>query len=277
MVSGNNAQPSASEMKNAAAGAEKGAAPGNVSETCETCIAADCKKKIEEIEKETKRITDIKDPIERNKAITAAYQGLYNQDPSNRWLKLGSIVSSQVGCNLKMIQGIRDGYYPSFKDGLDSKTGLSFSKNMVSALGEGNKAIFRDIYPLAAYRARHGYEDLKKCYAAQGKDIPDQMQRAFEELEKNRWRPSADLIGDYEQKKIIDDVYKDYSGTFFTAEYLASPVWETIYNQKPYEIPVSSTCGDTDVVKFPGSISSADDRVKYYKRLMERLSSQQGW
>ncbi|MBB4010687.1 DUF2515 family protein [Allorhizobium taibaishanense] len=280
MTSQSNSQPaaSASELKRAEAGAEKGAAPGNVSETCQACIAADCKKKIEEIDKETKRITDIEDPIARNKEITAAYKSLFSQDPTNHWLKLGSIVSSQVGCNMNLIQGKRDGFpFPSLKDSIDSTTGVSFSKNMMSALGEGNKAIFRDIYPLAAYRARHGFDDLKKCYAAQGKEIPPQMKDALARLEKNDSRGSADLIGDYEQKQIIQPVYQKYDGTFFMAENIAGPVWKTIYKHYPYEIPVSSSCSDTNIVEFPGSISNMDDRVLYYHKLMDRLSSQEGW
>ncbi|UHS59994.1 DUF2515 family protein [Agrobacterium vaccinii] len=257
MVSGNNAQPSASDIKNAEAGAEKGAAPGNVSETCETCIAADCKKKIEEIEKEKKRIGDIEDVRERNKAITSAYKSAFDQDPSNHWLKLGSIVSSQVGCAMDNAK-----YWPS----------------MHNALGKGNKAIFEDIYPATAYRARHGYEDLKKCYAATGKELKPRLREALDALERGDSRGSADIIGDYEQKKIINDVYKEYSKTFRIGESVgSSELYKWWEGHKAHEIPVSYECGGSDVVNFPGSISDAEDRVDYYNLLMDKLESKEGW
>lgn len=257
MVSGNNAQPSASDMKNAAAGAEKGAAPGNVSETCETCIAADCKKKIEEIEKEKKRIGDIEDVRERNKAITAAYKSAFNQDPSNHWLKLGSMVSAQVGCAMD-----NSWMFPPMR----------------TALGEGNKAIFEDVYPVTAYRARHGYEDLKKCYAATGKKLDPTLRKAMDELENNNSRISADIIGRYEQQDIIQKVYEKYSKTFAIGEAVGSnPPYTWKEGHKAHEIPLSYDCGGSDVVPFQGSISNMYDRVQYYHDLMNKLSSREGW
>ncbi len=278
MASEDNAHPSASEMKNAEAGAENGAAPGNVSETCETCIAADCKKKIEEIEKETKRITDIRDPIERNKAITAAYGKLATQDPNNRWIKLASVVSAQGGCAMKLTRSLD----PDVITGIDPKydfmnpTGLDPWYNMYQALGDANNSIFGDIYPKAAYRARHGYEDMKKCYAAEGKTIPDGLKKSFEALEKGDLKGASDRMAEYEQREVVQPVYERYRGTFSMME-KGSAVKKFFTGTNFYDIPVSTTCGDPNVVPFEGSISNRDHRVGYYKALMERLSSQQGW
>lgn len=237
MGSENNAQPSANELKRAEAGAEKGAAPGNVSETCATCIAADCKKKIE---KETKRITDIKDPIERNKAITAAYGKLATQDPSNRWIKLASVVSAQGGCAMRLTRSLD----PDVITGIDPKydfmnpTGLDPWYNMYQALGDANKAIFGDIYPMAAYRARHGFEDMKKCYAATGKDIPPKIKSAFDELEKDNLKSASDWIADFEQRDVVQPVYEDYSGTFSMMEgtsAMLKPVLKKISMTFPFQ------------------------------------------
>lgn len=280
MASGNNgpATVSAAELKHAEAGAEKDAAPGNVSETCATCIAEDCKKKIEQIEKETKQITDIKDPIERNKAITAAYGKLAAQDPSNRWIKLASVVSAQGGCAMKLTRSLD----PDVITGIDPKydfmnpTGLDPWYNMYQALGDANKAIFGDIYPMAAYRARHGYEDMKKCYAATGKVIPPKIKSAFDELEKGNLKSASDWIADFEQRDVVQPVYENYSGTFSMMEG-ASAVLKPVLKKNLYDIPVSTTCGDPNVVPFVGSISNPNHRVNYYNSLMNRLSSQQDW
>lgn len=277
MVSGNNAQPSASEMKNAAAGAEKGAAPGNVSETCETCIAADCKKKIEEIEKQTKRISDIKDPVERNKAITAAYKKLAGENLKNRWIKLASIVSAQVGCSLNDAKSWKDGLQYGADGG--PAFGYEAASNMYDALGEGNKSIFESIYPMAVYQARYGYEDMKKCYAALGKQIPKRVNDAFESLEKGRLKDAADALGNYEQREIVQPLYEKYSGTFSVVE-----AGNSVYKNLPwnngkniYDIPVSYNCGAPNPVSLNSPISNPDNRVDYYQSLMQRLTDIEKW
>lgn len=280
MTSQSNPQPtvSANDLKRAEAGAEKGVAPGNVSETCQACIAADCKKKIEEIEKEKNRIASIDDPIERNKAITNAYGKLAAEDPQNRWIKLASVVSAQGGCAMKLTRSLD----PDVRTGIDpnydfmNPTGLDPWYNMYHALGDANKAIFSDIYPLAAYRARHGYEDMKRCYAATGKTIPPKITAAFNKLEEGDLKEASDRIADFEQRDVVQPVYEEYSGTFGLMKF-GSVVQKPFTGTNLYDIPVSTTCGDPNVVRFRGSISNPNDRVNYYNSLMERLSAQQGW
>lgn len=238
-------------------------------------IKSVCAAQIEAIDRETKAAADIADPIERNKAITAAYTKLAAEDPANRWIKLASVVSVQGGCAMKQVAGVRS-HFPSFKDGLDDKTGMSFTKNMYNALGDANKAIFSDIYPMAAYRARHGYEQMKKCYAAGNKPIPRGIDEAFRKLDAGDLPGGADAIAGYEQQTVVQGVYDKYSGTFGAMETMSS-VSELAGQGKLYEIPVSTTCGDSNTVPFVGSISNGDDRVGYYRALMSRLSSQQGW
>lgn len=265
-------------MKKAEAGADQNAAPGSATQTCASCNAAEkseCAKKIDAIQQETNKINSISDPIERNKAITAAYKDLAAHDPSNRWIKLASIVSSQGGCAMRQVQGVRS-YFPSVKDGLDNATGTSFTQNMYHALGDANKAIFGDIYPYAAYRARYGYENMKKCYAAERKAIPDKIQKSFESLEKNNLKDASDYIADFEQRDVVQRVYDEYKGTF-TEMSIANSIQKPFSGKNVYDIPVSTTCGDPNTVPFVGSISNSKDRVNYYNSLMDRLSAQQGW
>ncbi|OLP43059.1 DUF2515 family protein [Rhizobium oryziradicis] len=279
MTSQSNQQPtvSASELKRAEAGAEKDAAPGNVSETCQACIAADCKKKIEEIEKKTKSITDIQDPIERNKAITAAYKNLFAENPQNRWIKLASIVSSQVGCSLNDAKSWRDGLQYGADGG--PAFGYEIASNMYDALGEGNRNIFQSIYPMAVYQARYGYEDMKKCYAALGKQIPKRVNEAFESLESGNLKDAADALGNYEQREIVPPLYEKYNGTFSVVE-----AGNSVYKNLPwnsgkniYDIPVSYNCGAPNPVPFNSPISNTNRRVDYYQSLMQRLTDIEKW
>lgn len=199
---------------------------------------------------------------------------------------------------MKQVAGIRD-HMPGFKDDLDGFTGISYTANMYQALGDANASIFGDIYPMAAYRARHGYERMKECYAREGKRIPPEIREAFEEMDKENGdlRRAADALADYEQREVVQPVYDRYSTLFGVTENVTAPImagWDAIKKRwsgettwgeffgggtgdKPYEIPVSTSCGSGNVVKIDGSISDADARVRYYGSLMDELSRQQGW
>ncbi|OOO27837.1 hypothetical protein BS627_03775 [Agrobacterium salinitolerans] len=162
---------------------------------------------------------------------------------------------------------------------------------MYQALGDANKEIFGDIYPKAAYRARHGYEDMKKCYAAEGKPIPDGLKKSFEALDQKPpdLKTASDRMAEYEQREVVQPVYDRYRKTFSMMEMgnsvskwakgRANSLFGSGYNasQNLYDIPLSTTCGDPNVIPFQGSISNRDHRVGYYKDLMSRLASQQGW
>lgn len=256
---------------NTAAGAVQGAGKGAAGDVCERC----CKNRIKEISDETNRIRNIQDPIERNKEITRAYNAVAAQDPQNRWVKLASIVSVQGGCAMQQVKDARS-YLPSFKDWLDEKTGVSFTKNMYQALGEANKSIFSDIYPYAAYRAKYGTENMKKCYAEEGKPIPPELEDAFDKMDRGELNAASDAIAKFEQMKVVQSVYDQYSGTFWEMK-AASSVQEWFTGKNLYDIPLSTTCGDPNTVPFEGDIAKGSDRVAYYQALMSRLKAQQGW
>ncbi len=152
----------------------------------------------------------------------------------------------------------------------------NLTNNMYHALGDANKAIFGDIYPMAAYRARYGYEDMKKCYASEGKTIPDPMVKGFDYLAQGNLKKASDNIAWYEQTEVVQPVYDEYSGTFWAME-KASDLKKLESGKNLYDIPLSTTCGDPDTIPFIGSISNADDRVEYYKTLMDVLARREGW
>ena len=253
-----------------AANAVQGAGNGSASGVCEPC----CKSRIKEIDDQTQKIASIKDPIERNKAITQAYTDVAAQDPQDRWVKLASIVSAQGGCAMKQVSGVRS--WLSWKQPLDDATGASFTNNMYHALGDANKGIFSDIYPVAAYKAKYGWKNLKECYAAEGKPIQPELEDAFDKMDKGDLNGGADGIAKFEQMKVVQPIYDKYSGTFTEMGFF-SWVQKPFSGKKLFDIPVSTTCGDPDTVPFAGDISKGADRVDYYHALMDKLKQQQNW
>ena len=256
---------------NTAADAVQGAGKGAAGEFCEQC----CKNRIKEISDQTNSISSIQDPIERNKAITQAYNAVAAQDPQDRWVKLASIVSAQGGCAMHRVKDARS-YLQPFKDWLDDRTGVSFTKNMYNALGDANKAIFSDIYPYAAYRAKYGTQNMKDCYAKEGKPIPPELEDAFDKMDKGELNAASDAIAKFEQMKVVQPVYDQYSGTFWWMKQ-ASDVRKWFTGDNLYDIPLSTTCGDPNTVPFRGDIAKGSDRVAYYQDLMSRLKAQQRW
>lgn len=243
---------------------------GDAKGVCASC----CQSKIKVIDDQTKKIASIQDPIERNAAITQAYTAVAAQDLQDRWVKLASIVSAQGGCAMKQVGGVRS--WLSWKQPLDDASGASFSNNMYHALGDANKGIFSDIYPVAAYKAKYGWASLKECYASEGKPLQPELEDAFDKMDKGNLDGAADRIAAFEQTKVVQPVYDRYSGTF-TEMKVASAIQKPITGKNLYDIPVSTTCGDPNTIPFAGNISDSKNRVDYYRALMNALKRNQGW
>ena len=253
-----------------AANAVQQAGNGSATGICESC----CKSKIKLIDDQTQKIASIQDPIQRNAAITQAYTDVAALDPQDRWVKLASVVSAQGGCAMKQVGDVRS--WLAWKQPLDDATGMSFSNNMYHALGDANKGIFSNLYPVAAYKAKYGFANLKDCYAAEGKNLQHELKDAFDEMDMGNLDVAADRIAKFEQMKVVQPIYDKYSGTF-TEMKVVSAIQKRISGKNLYDIPVSTTCGDPNTVPFRGDISKGADRVDYYNALMDALKRQQGW
>ena len=251
---------------NAVQQAGNGSAAG-VSASC-------CENQIKLIDDQTRQIASIKDPIARNAAITKAYTDVAASDPQDRWVKLASVVSAQGGCAMKQVGSVRS--WLTWKQPLDDASGMSFTNNMYQALGDANKGIFSDIYPVAAYKAKFGWASLKECYAADGKQLEPALEEAFDKMDKGDLGGASDRIALYEQTTVVQPIYDKYSGTF-TEMKVASAIQRPLTGKNLYDIPVSTTCGDPDTVPFAGNISKGADRVDYYRALMDKLKKEQGW
>lgn len=91
------------DVTTSASNAVQQAGNGDAKGVCASC----CQSKIKVIDDQTRQISAIKDPIERNAAVTRAYTEVAAQDPQDRWVKLASVVSARGGCAMKQVAGVR--------------------------------------------------------------------------------------------------------------------------------------------------------------------------
>ncbi len=257
-------------IASAAAKAVQAAGNGDAKSVCVSC----CHSKVKDIDDQTEKIASIKDPIERNKAITQAYSDVAAKDPQDRWVKLASIVSAQAGCAMKQVGEVRS--WVAWKQPLDDVSGMSFSNNLYHALGDANKGIFVDIYPVAAYKAKYGLASLKECYASEGRYLKSALLEAFDKMDRGDLEGASNDIAKFEQKSVVRNVYDQYSGTFSELK-LASAIQKPFTGKDLFDIPLSTICGDPNTIAFVGNLSNGDDRVGYYNTLMAALKKDQGW
>jgi len=93
--------------------------------------------------------------MKRNRLINEAYSKLYQDWPDNRWVGIAAIVSSQMGCNMRLVA--RKYTDLILKTIAPYHTYVLFP-NWIEALGEGNKVIFEAMYPALRTAADQGYE-----------------------------------------------------------------------------------------------------------------------
>lgn len=208
-------------------------------------VSFDCRAVYDTIIEETEKIANIEDPLERNKAINKAYDDLAKSASNNHWIKLASYVSPQGGCAMQKV--------------LSTQFDLPYQ-----ALGEANKAIFKNIYPVMKAYDKYGAAAVKRCYAG---NLPAELEEAIDLMEQDKLEDAALKIAEYEQRDVVQKVYEDYDWTFRGMEMVDRIDITTDHTS----IPVSRKCGVGTPVPFKGSISEPNDRVNYYKSLMQRM------
>ena len=220
-----------------------------------------------EIDKEVKATTSSNDPFERNRKISAAYAGMYERRPDYQWIGLASVVSRQAGCAMVEAKGASSSILPM-------KSGPAATA--FDALQKTNKSIYEDIYPGMRFAEKYGLAKLKQCNTGpDGKPkVAPKVMDALEDIEKGTpesLRGAADKIANYEQRDIVQDrIYANsaYKEAFAKNEYWADTWLGRQMGAKRPELPLSPDCGGT-AVPFQGSILNAEDRVKYYGKLMD--------
>lgn len=257
-----------------AKGKQAGPPPAKLDpKSVQSCPAPSCEDLWKAIDKEVQPIRNIDNPIRRNSKISAAYANFYQRKPEYEWIGLAAIVSRQAGCAMNEAKAKVDS---------DDWFGKDDAQAAFEGLGEANKLIFSNIYPVIRFAELNGGKRLKECKESGGRHIPPQLIDAVEQIEKGTpegRKAGADLIAEVEQRTVVQDqVYsnKRFKDAFEANERWSSGVLGLIGRRqgaKQPGLPLSSECGKDPPLMLEGSILNADDRVKFYNKLMNEFMS----
>jgi hypothetical protein len=130
------------------------------------------------------------DHRERNKIISGAYADLYLKDRTLVWAGLAAYASKQVGCAMDHSQRIAQAGDPPAQNA-NLPVGQPYVPGGMKAsgeyvynkLGEGNRALFLDIYPVHRFYQEQGYAKLAKCAGERVPPLPAQLLDSFRALD----------------------------------------------------------------------------------------------
>ncbi|SEO33029.1 hypothetical protein SAMN04489859_10706 [Paracoccus alcaliphilus] len=221
-----------------------------------------CDRGWQDVQDEVNQALRSDDPLERNRQITAAYDGLAEADPRNIWVRLASYVSVQGGCAMQRTQA------------WDAQTLGRMVVNpseAMDALQDANRTIFSNIYPVARFAQKCGAKQLRRCVESGAFEADPSLLDAMDMLEKGELRTASDLIAEHEQVDIVQPVYERHADTFrdlMRAEALI-PFDQT-------SIPIAKHCTRDNLVSIDGlDVRDPRDRVQYYRRLVNRMLQQE--
>jgi hypothetical protein len=188
---------------------EPDTAPDAVVATCVTptfdCAQAwqQCESKADDI------LNKDSDPVKRNKHINAAYAKMYLQDPKLEWLGAAAFASKQVGCGIKDAQYYKDlaevdqkSWNPDGPNPVIQTQG-AYAAPVCDALANGNKAVFKDIYPAHVFYQTYGLDRMKQCADARRPPLDKKVLDGFADIDAGHSAAGALKILQHEQKDIL--------------------------------------------------------------------------
>lgn len=254
----------------AAAGRDCDPAPGS---PVQGCPGKPCDQLWADVKKQVQKTAAMTDPFARNRQISAQYAQLYETNHNLQWVGLGSIVSRQAGCAMEKAKDKSESWLPP----IAKPAGSAFH-----ALADANRDIYSDIYPAAKFYNDNGLERLKACNTGpNGRPmVSPKLVSALEQIDHGTpqsVRAGSDQIANFEQRDVIQD--QVYSNPEYKKAFEGNETAYKYYYGRPFgaqapELPLSSQCGQGTPVPFKGSINNPDDRVGYYKALMDQYSRQ---
>lgn len=131
----------------------------------------------------------IKDDVERNRRINAAYAKLWLADNRFQWAGLAAFASKQVGCGLLHAHRLSERSKDEIRTAANwassstEAAGMSMLPTMIrngadymyERLGFGNKHLFLDIYPLHRFYMERGLKEFL-LYLDKRKNIGDRIE-----------------------------------------------------------------------------------------------------
>lgn len=229
-----------------------------------------CERNWSHIDGQIRDIAALEDPLERNRAITGKYRSIAEMNPENRWAKLASYVSAQVGCGMEETDSI--GAQTAGRLWVDPGDARQ-------ALADGNITIFESVARPFLYTSAYGDESFDHCLEAAPKQpISKELVKAMKMMEEGDLRDAADTIAEYEQVTVVEDVYARHRETFAAIDAFDTSRWDIFNTSRDRQsIPLSYGCTDEDKVPLDGPLSDSKKRVNYYHKLMNELEALEGW
>ena len=146
----------------------------------------DCKGNWAKVVAEVNKVADMKDPLARNKKITASYATIYKDDPDVKWAGLGAIVSRNAGCAMVQSQQVADdAAAPTIRESqnpmaepplhpIDMGKSLSAQKAH-DALADTNQVIYRTVAPTMMFISKYSAKQLQQCMASGAIPVKNQL------------------------------------------------------------------------------------------------------
>lgn len=147
------------------------------------------------------------DHRQRNRAINRAYAQLYLRRPRDFvWAGLAAYASKQVGCAMDYSRQVMDMGIRGY--GGAAGVAASYTYEM---LGQGNRDLFLDVYPMHRFYEDHGYQRMLECAGARNPPVEPWALEAFRAASVGDRAGSLRNLAYHEQINILQrNIYDDY-------------------------------------------------------------------
>jgi hypothetical protein len=155
----------------------------------------DCKAGWVDAERRMNVISKETDPLKRNTMISAAYAKAYVETPHLEWFGAAAFASKQVGCGMAHASKVSDALLPKITDavGITDDSGL-LAKSTIRKLGDGNKAVFEEMYPAHEFYGKNGIDALKRCASERNPPLPNNVLKGFVQADEGRAKHDPALV-----------------------------------------------------------------------------------
>ena len=265
-----------------------------------------CGEKVGKHKKKTKEILEKygSDVFARNREISAAYANSYSASKTSKhikcaggiqWLALGSIVSRQVGCQLKKAKELKEGNIAKISDTVHDSADAVFK-----GLADGNKVIYEHLSPNINFYIEHGYEKYVACFPA-NKPQDKKFIKVLKNFAEGKCAEGDAGIAIFEQTHVIAPIY-DTHEAFKDALEMNEGIGEilqpfsSLSGATEVAIPLSADCTNKNMIymdefqevetispnpfiEVPAdiervadySILNTEDRIHFYEKLMSEM------
>jgi hypothetical protein len=203
------------------------------------------------------------DPVKRNKEINAAYARMYLQNPKLEWLGAAAFASKQVGCGIKdaqfykdLAEADRNPWNPNGPNPIVQIQG-GYAEPVYNALANGNKAVFKDIYPAHVFYNRYGLDKMQQCADTRKPPLDKKVLAGFADIDAGHSDTGAIKILQHEQMDILQarDVFgnQEVSDIMKTNQSASEHWYGRAFGAQATSVSFTSECAGEPSVTFQGT------------------------